>query len=108
MGIRDRGGRIDLAHCGATMAKFMAAPREGHIAGLVKAFAYVKKHLRSKIIVDPFPRDWSNLDWDAGDWREFHTGAPRRAFRKIYRKPGDTRCKYIPLRIQHTQRVWCH
>jgi hypothetical protein len=68
-------GRIDMAHTGATMAKFMAAPREGHIVGLVKAFAYLKKHLRSKIVVDPIPRDWSDLEWETGDWREFYPDA---------------------------------
>ena len=35
-------GRIDLAHTGATMAKFMASPREGHLTAVVRAFAYLK------------------------------------------------------------------
>jgi Reverse transcriptase (RNA-dependent DNA polymerase) len=40
-------GHIDLAHFGSTMAKFSMAPREGHLSAVVRAFAYVKKHLQS-------------------------------------------------------------
>jgi hypothetical protein len=38
-------GRIDITHAGSTMAKFTVAPREGHLAAVVRIFAYIKKHL---------------------------------------------------------------
>jgi len=48
--------RIDLAHAAATMARFMASPREGHLMGLLTIFAYLKLHMNSKIVIDPFER----------------------------------------------------
>ena len=67
--------RIDLAHTAATMAKFMASPRAGHLIGLLKAFAYVKQHMRSKLVIDPFVRDWSQLNWSNENWQEFYPDA---------------------------------
>jgi hypothetical protein len=64
--------RIDLAHTCATMAKFMSAPREGHLTGVIRAFAYVKKHLHSKIVFDYHKRDWDDIDWVSRDWSEFY------------------------------------
>jgi len=46
--------RIDLAHVAATMARFMASPREGHLAGILMIFACLKLHMNSKIVIDPF------------------------------------------------------
>jgi len=58
--------RIDLAHAAATMAKFMASPREGHLMGLLTIFAYLKLqlHMNSKIVIDPFERCWDDFDWN--------------------------------------------
>jgi len=67
--------RIDLAHSAATMAKFMASPREGHLVGLLKIFAYLKLHMNSKIVIDPFERLWDDLDWNTADWSEFYPDA---------------------------------
>jgi hypothetical protein len=50
----------------------MAAPRQGHFTGLIRAFAYVKKHLQSKIVFDPTKRDWSDIEWITRDWSEFY------------------------------------
>jgi hypothetical protein len=38
-------------------------------------FAYLKKHICSKLVVDRYPRDWSGKDWHSGDWSEFYPGA---------------------------------
>jgi Reverse transcriptase (RNA-dependent DNA polymerase) len=65
-------GRIDLAHFGSTMAKFSVTPREGHLTALIRGFTYVKKHLQSRIIIDPKPRPWEDLSWTSKDWSKFY------------------------------------
>ena len=68
-------GRIDLAYTASTLAKFMASPREGHLVALLTVFAYIKKHMTSKIVVDCEKRDWSDIEWSSGDWSEFYPDA---------------------------------
>ena len=70
-------GRVELTHTAATMAKFSTAPRQGHLKGLLRAFAYCKKHITSMIVFDPMPRDFSNITWDGVDWVEFYPDAVR-------------------------------
>ena len=65
-------GHIDLAHTDATLAKFMTAPCKGHMTAIIRAFAYVKKHLQSKIIFDYEKCDWSDIHWVSGDWSDFY------------------------------------
>jgi hypothetical protein len=50
------------------MAKFMQLPREGHMTGVIRAFAYLKKHLKPKFVFDFIPRDWNDIDWLEYDW----------------------------------------
>jgi hypothetical protein len=69
-------GRIDLSHFGATMAKFSVAPRQGHLAALIRGFGYVKKHLKSRIVIDNEPRDWSHISWTSKDWSRFYPNTP--------------------------------
>lgn len=64
--------RVDVAHTCATMAKYMSMPREGHLYGLLRVFAYLKKHLQSKIVLDPIKRDWSDIQWISRDWSEYY------------------------------------
>jgi hypothetical protein len=68
-------GCIDLVHTCATMAKFMAALREGHMAYLLCTFAYLKKYQDTKIIFDPEEVNWNNIDWVRCDWSEFYLDA---------------------------------
>jgi hypothetical protein len=65
-------GRIDLAYFTSVMAKFSLSPREGHMTAVICGFAYVKRHIKSKIVIDPFLRDWSNIDWVLRDWSNFY------------------------------------
>jgi len=65
-------GRIDLAHIGATLAKFMATPRKGHMVAVLRIFACIKKYLKCQIVIDPHERDWSNLSWLSENWKEFY------------------------------------
>jgi hypothetical protein len=55
--------RVGLAHTCATMAKFMVAPRIGHLTAVIRTFAYVKNHLQSKIVFDPTLRNWNDIAW---------------------------------------------
>jgi hypothetical protein len=64
--------RIDLAHACGVLAKYMAAPRQGHLTAIIRVFAYIKKHNRSKIIIDKYERDFKDIDWKDTDWREFY------------------------------------
>jgi hypothetical protein len=65
-------GRVDLAHFGSTMAKFSVAPRAGHLATVVRGFAYIKRHLQSKILIVPRIRPWDHLDWTSKYWCRFY------------------------------------
>lgn len=65
-------GRIDLAHAAGMIARFSAAPREGHLYELLRIFAYCKKHLDSKVVIDPVQKDFSNVKWATHDWRQFY------------------------------------
>ena len=44
---------IDIAHATATMAKFMSAPRQGHMVGVLHILAYLHHHIRSKLLLIP-------------------------------------------------------
>jgi hypothetical protein len=54
------------------MAKFAAVPREGHLTSVVRGFVYIKKHLKSLIVIDTRSKDWSTQDWVSKDWSKFY------------------------------------
>mmetsp|Transcript_12139 Transcript_12139/g.17505 ORF Transcript_12139/g.17505 Transcript_12139/m.17505 type:complete len:474 (-) Transcript_12139:35-1456(-) len=68
-------GRIDLTFATSLMARFAACPREGHMENIIHIFAYIKKHIRSKLVFYPYIRDWSNVQWIEHEWDEFYPGA---------------------------------
>jgi hypothetical protein len=49
-------GRIDIAHVAGFMARFSAAPREGHMWIVLRIFAYCKKHNESKVAFETLRR----------------------------------------------------
>ena len=55
-------GRFDIAHSTSTMAKFTAAPREGHLELVLRIFGYLRKRPNRRIVVDS--RDPVFLDLD--------------------------------------------
>jgi hypothetical protein len=65
-------GRIDIAHFTSTMAKFAAIPREGHLSYVVKCFGYIKKHLKSRILIDTRAKDWFTRNWVSKDSSKFY------------------------------------
>ena len=68
-------GRIDLSHAASLMARFAAAPRTDHLTHLLGVFAYVKKHLQSRLVFDYRTRDWSKIAWLEHDWRDYYPDA---------------------------------
>ena len=70
-------GQIDINHFTSTMAKFLAAPRQGHLYAVLRCFAYIKKHLQSQIIKDSAERNWEHIDWVSKDWSRFYPDIAR-------------------------------
>ena len=66
---------IDITHATATMAKFMSAPRQGHMVGVLCILAYLHHHIQSKIVADPEHCDWSHKAWTQAKWKEFYPDA---------------------------------
>jgi hypothetical protein len=46
-------GRIDIHLCVALLAQYLVQPRVGHLDQVFHIFAYLKAHLRSRIVMDP-------------------------------------------------------
>ena len=46
-------GRLDVCTEVSVLAAFSAAPRQGHLAGVLHLYAYLKRHERSKLVLDP-------------------------------------------------------
>ena len=66
-------GRIDIATEVSMLAAYSAAPRQGHLAAVLHVFAYLKKHPRSKLVLDP-----KYVDHDPHtehDWKDFYGDA---------------------------------
>ena len=55
-------GCIDITQEVGLMARFGALPREGHFDTVVRMFAYLKKHLHSRLVYDTKPVDLSDID----------------------------------------------
>ncbi len=54
------------------MARFAAAPREGHMTEVLRIFAYTKKHIESKLVFDPMARNFDETEWTSHDWKIFY------------------------------------
>ena len=65
-------GRVDLAHAAGVMARFSAAPRQGHMVDIIRIFCYCKKHLDSKIVFDATLKEFDDIEWVQHDWRQFY------------------------------------
>jgi len=91
--------RIDLAHAVTTMAKFMASPREGHLIGILKIFVYLKLHMNSKILIDPFEQYWDSIYWIEANWIEFYPDV-KKQFQMISLNLEVNLCKLTCLLIQ--------
>ena len=45
-------GRIDISFAVASLSRFSACPRKGHLERVLKVFAYLNKHDNQRIVVD--------------------------------------------------------
>ena len=54
-------GRTELMFAVSLMSRFTTAPRTDHMQKLLHMFTYIKRHLDSKLVFDPFTRDWSHI-----------------------------------------------
>mmetsp|Transcript_18822 Transcript_18822/g.26690 ORF Transcript_18822/g.26690 Transcript_18822/m.26690 type:complete len:441 (+) Transcript_18822:2780-4102(+) len=68
-------GRIDLAQSCSLMARYSNAPRRDHLDKVLGIFAYVKKHLQSRLVFDYRARNWSKIRWLEHDWSDFYPDA---------------------------------
>ena len=77
-------GRIDVLLETTLLASFLMSPRIGHLTQLANIVAYLKKHQRSSILMDPGKLDlvWKGNELD-------HPDRKREIMRTIYRDAED-------------------
>jgi hypothetical protein len=68
-------GRIDIAHTVSVMSSFTCMPREGHMRNVIRVFAYLKNHLRSRLVMDHRKRPMESFAWGKYDWTRQYPGA---------------------------------
>jgi hypothetical protein len=68
-------GRIELTFAVSLMSRFTTAPCTDHMQKLLHMFTYIKRHLDSKLVFDPFTRDWSHIPFMNQDWKDFYPDA---------------------------------
>ena len=68
-------GRLDIAVHVSKLSSHTLCPREGHLGHVLRIFAYLKKHIRSRLVVNPCVINWNDLDWPETDWTEFYPEA---------------------------------
>ena len=69
-------GRIDIALPTSLMSRYLAAPKWGHLENVIHMFGYLKKHPRSKMVMDERIPDFSESSYFSEfDWSEFYPDA---------------------------------
>ena len=68
-------GRIDVTQEVGLMARFGALPCEGHFDMVVCMFAYLNKHLRSRLVYDTKPVNLSDIPSTKCNWEEQYPNA---------------------------------
>jgi hypothetical protein len=68
-------GRIEIHLPVALLAQHLATPRIGHLDQVFHIFAYVKKHLQSRIILDAAKPLVNEQSFIHADWTEFYCDA---------------------------------
>jgi hypothetical protein len=68
-------GRIDITFAVQLMSRFSNLPRQGHMVAVLHIFAYLKKHLNSRLVFDPLPRDFSDIEFHQPDWTHLYPEA---------------------------------
>jgi hypothetical protein len=68
-------GRIDIHLTAAFLAQYMVQPRTGHLDQVFHAFAYLKAHSRSRIILDDSKPLVDETHFTKVDWTTFYPDA---------------------------------
>jgi hypothetical protein len=68
-------GRIDIHLPVALLAQYLAQPRYGHLEQAFHVFAYLKRHSRSRIVLDPTRPQVDETQFTQEDWKEFYPDA---------------------------------
>ena len=68
-------GRIDIHVEVAKLSSFTMNPRIGHLEAVYSIFAYIKKHLRSKLVFDPSYVKLDETTFFDEDWNDFYGDA---------------------------------
>ena len=67
-------GRYDVHYAVSTMARYSAAPRQGHVAAMLRIFGYLKYYKKHRIVVDPTKPDLDKSKIVKQDWQELYPG----------------------------------
>ncbi|MGH3053464.1 MAG: reverse transcriptase domain-containing protein, partial [Gaiellaceae bacterium] len=67
-------GRIDIAYSVSAMSRFTTMPRESHLRNVLRIFAYLKSHVRSRLVMDFVPRKWGGISFVTHDWTSQYYG----------------------------------
>jgi Reverse transcriptase (RNA-dependent DNA polymerase) len=68
-------GRIDILPDISKLSHFLAAPRIGHLEQVFHIFAYIKKHDRSKLVLDDSHLAIDESTFVKVDWQSYYPGA---------------------------------
>jgi hypothetical protein len=68
-------GQIDIHLPVALLAQYLAQPRIGHLEQAFHIFAYLKRHDRSRIVLDPSRPQLNEQNFIKADWTDFYRDA---------------------------------
>lgn len=67
-------GRYDVHYAVSTMARYSAAPRQGHVAAMMRVFGYLKYYKKHRIVVDPAKLELDETKIIRHDWSALYPG----------------------------------
>jgi hypothetical protein len=65
-------GRIDIYYEVSVLSQYLASPRVGHLEAVYHVFAYLHKHDKSSIVIDPSEPEFDPTLFIDQDWSEFY------------------------------------
>ena len=68
-------GRVDICFAVGIMSRFNALPRQNHLDTVIRIFAYLKQHKKSKLVFDCEYRDFPSEKFQDFDWTEMYPDA---------------------------------
>jgi hypothetical protein len=68
-------GRIDIALEVSMLSTHLALPRQGHLQAAFHIFAYLSKHYKQSMYINPKYHQWSDTIFPKYDWTDFYKDA---------------------------------